>query len=493
MQIFLLQIIFIGFFFTGFQFFSISGYGVTILDFALLAFYIYALKKLIWDGIQVKYSYNIFHLILFGLFVSIIISSTTAIYYGETDMIFQFFKSFVHFIELFLFGIICIFLPIDISKWDKVIKTWLILGLLINIFGIYQIIARALDLPLAWIVYNNVSFMSRAAEEGVDSFNQLSLHYGDFFRATSIFSEPSALGTFNTYMLAFLIVPIINKQKHFFKSKIIIFTMLVFASIGMLLAFSMTGFVGVILIFAGMLVVQKKQHIIRYSTLILSFVVIITLADLLFSEYVGVSVIELFQQRIEGIFHFATNAGNDDKQVFGESFGSRLNTYQQSIDIWKHYPIQGIGLGLTSCNKIHPELVFSDFTLSTVLAELGTIGVIFLFSFFTSLIVVTIKLTKNEKILSYFSEYEQRLIRLLYYIIIVQIIINFISGNNFSSPNFWLPIGLVLSVINFTYLRMNINTRSFRLVKIPIKTVLNTYICRNHSPLHSNNPKYPEI
>jgi hypothetical protein len=487
MQIFLLQIIFIGFFFTGFQFFSVAGYGVTILDFALLAFYIYAFKKLIWDGIQIKYSYNIFHLILFGLFVSIILSSTTAIYYGETEMIFQYFKSFVHFIELFLFGIICIFLPIDLSKWDKVIKTWLILGLLINIFGIYQIIARALDLPLAWIVYNNVSFMTRATEEGVDSFNQLSLHYGDFFRATSIFSEPSALGTFNTYMLAFLIVPIINKQKHFFKSKIIIYIMLIFASIGMLLAFSMTGFVGAILIFTGLLLVQKKHQIIRYSTLILSFIVIITLADLLFSEYVGVSVIELFQQRIEGIFHFATSAGNDDKQVFGESFGSRLNTYQQSVDIWKQYPIQGIGLGLTSFNKVHPELVFSDFTTATVLAELGTIGFIFLVAFFVSLMIIAIKLTKNEKILSYFNEYEQRLIRLLYYIIIVQIIINFISGNNFSSPNLWLPIGLVLSVINFSYLKMNKNTRSLRFVKTPLKTVLDSYIHKKNSSLQSRN------
>ena len=88
---------------------------------------------------------------------------------------------------------------------------------------------------------------------------------------------------------------------------------------------------------------RRIQHLARFVIIIVSFFVIIILADSLFAENMGVSVVELFTKRIEGILNIAQG---DDKMVVGESFNVRRASAEKALEVWKEYPILGIGAGL---------------------------------------------------------------------------------------------------------------------------------------------------
>ena len=462
-----LLFIFFSYFLTGFQILSFAGYGVTLLDFALLYFYFVFFKRMLWDGEEIKFAITPPLILLLILFSIVLLSGISPMIEGRSDWIVQYIKTISHFYFLAGFALLASVYPIKMSEWKGVIRLWLIIALILNIFGLYQIIARATDLPLAWIELTNVSLARGEAEGLTSGIKQLSLHYGNFYRATSIFSEPSALGAFNTFILGFLLVPFIFKYKPFFTNKIFIVTTLIFTALGTFFTFSLTAILGAFLVIVSFLLFQKMQHIFRYIAISLSIIVLIIVADNLFSKNMGISVVELFTKRIEGILNVGSG---DDKMVIGESFNVRKISAKKAMEIWEHYPILGIGAGLTYKNKIN-DLKFSDFTVFSVLAELGIIGLITFLAYFIALLLISYQMArfKDDDKNNFFNLDEKLMLRIPFFIMIVLFIINFISGNVFVLINNWGPVAIVMSIINMFYLRHNKNVVRIRLVKNPLK------------------------
>ena len=473
MQVFLI-LIFISYYLTGFQITSVMGYGITGLDIILVFFYAYILKRLIWDGEELKFSFTPILIFLLLLIAAVMLSAVSPILEGQSSWIIQYFKSFAHFIFLVFFALICAVMPIDLKKWMNIIRLLLYLSVIINLFGIYQIIARAYDLPLAWISLTNVSF-GRGGSEDINEYKQLSLAYGNFFRATSIFSEPSALGAFNTYIISFLLIPFVFKFKHFIQSRFLLILMFISCAAASLFTFSMTAFVGFACVVGAIIVAQNPKKLFRFAIIAVSFIVIIVIADMLFSKNLGISVVELFSKRIEGIVSF----GGDNKEVMGESFSLRLKGAFQAFDIWKEYPLTGIGLGSTYLNKIN-NLATTDMSFFSVLAETGIFGAITYLLFFFSMLFASFRLIK-AKIFSdnAFDSSERRMMYIPFFIMTVQVLINFISGNNFILFNFWGFIAIVVSIINFAYTKKNLRIVRFRLVKTPIKLMFSDMLNKN--------------
>lgn len=473
----ILIVIFLTYFFTGFQLIAIAGYGVTLLDVSLLIFYFLIFKRLLWDGEKIKFSITpplIFTVLLLGI---VLLSGITPLLSGKSDWFIQFLKSSLHFYYLAGFAIICAIYPIEIKTWSSIIKMWIFLSVIINVFGIYQIFARAYNLPLAWIEFTNIS-MARGDEEiAEDALRQLSLSYGSFFRATSIFSEPSALGSFNSYILSFILVPIVFKFKNFIQNTSLLTITIILCAAGLLLTFSLTAFVGFAFIIFGFLLMQRIKNMHRFLYITATVFIIILAADGILLQYLDISVIELFTKRLEGIAAY----GQTDKMVYGESFGGRLLGAQKAVEIWESYPIFGIGLGLTSKNTIN-NLEFSDFTIFSVLSELGILGFLAFIGLFLSLFWISVNLIKKEKFRAAHNEDELKLMHIVFFILIVQFIINFISGNAFIVINLWGPLAIVLSIINQAFIKQEHKVISIKLVKIPLKQLLLTNLSIQKKP-----------
>jgi O-antigen ligase len=422
----------------------------------------------LWDGEELRFSITPPLVFLIFMFFVVFISGITPLIEGRGDWIAQYFKTSIHFYFLAGMAIITAIYPVEMKTWKSIMKFWVVLALILNIFAIYQIIARATDLPLAWIEFNNVSFARGSTEGPADEIRQLSLHYGNFYRATSIFSEPSALGAFNSYILAFLLVPFVFNLKHYIKSKTLIVTTMIFTALGTFFTFSLTAILGAFSIMGGFLIMRKIQHLTRFLVILVSFFVIIILADSLFAENMGISVVELFTKRIEGILNISRG---DDKMVVGESFNVRRLSAKKALEVWKAYPILGIGAGLSYKNKIN-DLEFSDFTVFSILAEYGIVGLIAFLVFFTSLMMIAYRLARMKYDSKKYDDDERLMMHIPFFIMIVLFIINFISGNPFVVINDWAPLAIVMSVINFEYLSNKRNIIRFKLVKHPIKELL---------------------
>lgn len=455
---------FIVYFAGGFQVFAVGTYGVTSLDIVTLLFYCVFFFKAIWHNPE----FRIPNGLLTGAFalfsVSLITSAVPLFASFPAPEIAQYFKTLSHLIFLMLFAALCLSYEFKTSLIDKVLKTWLLLSLLINAFGIYQIFARAFDLPLAWLDFTNVSMAMRGTADGEESIKQLSLQYGNFFRATSIFSEPSALATFNVYILILIVIPFIQKTKMFFQSKLLNILIFIFAVAGVFLTFSLTGVLGLVLVLGGVFVLESVQIKRRILSIVLAIFLLLIPADLVIEQFTDTSVLQLFTKRISGIVNMNNKMAEGTD---GESFGSRLATVNKSVLIWEQSPLVGIGLGLTQYNK-EVDLDYSDFSIMTALCELGVIGAIGFSFIFVALLIIGKKANIYIKNNPDIDETLKRHFGLIFYLTLVQVEINFFTGNNLVVPNLWVPIFFILAPA-YKFMLKNNKLYSFRLFNRALK------------------------
>jgi O-antigen ligase len=465
----LIIILFFAFFTDVIQFFEIGGYGVNLVDFALLAVFILFLKKVIWDGEELKFTVHpgVFFLVM--IIFAAIISGITPLMKGSTPQMIQFLKTSAHFLFLVLFTLMCSFYRIDTKAWNGFVKCWLILSIFINLFGIYQIFARAYDLPLAWLQFTNISLTGRSSDD-MNAVQQLSLQYSGFFRATSIFTEPSALASFNILIQIFIIIPFVQKTKPFLKSGFLRALIFVISLITLLLCFSMTGFVGMGLIIAGVFVFHWSKRLIPFIVGILASVIVIFTTDSFVESYTGVSVVKLFSKRIGGIL-----TGRQGTE--GESVGVRVKSAEVGIDIWEKHFLIGTGIGLTAYNN-REDVEFGDFSFIAAMAEMGLLGLIAFVGIFGSLFVISIKFLLRQKIIKDISDDLKRWSGLLFFVMLHLFLINFISGNNLVSFILWQFLAVVYANINEINISSGKRHHTIKLVKQPMKNKLNISISK---------------
>ena len=461
-----LYIIFIAYFSDVFQLFEVGSYGVTFLDFAVLGFFIVFLKRIILDGEALEFPKNSAILFFGFILISAIISGFKPLIKGSTPEMIQFIKTFVHFLFIGFFAFIGGFYKIKLKHWNNVVKIWLVLSIFINLFGIYQIFARAFDLPLAWLQFTNVSLTGRSTND-MSYVRQLSLHYGNFFRATSIFTEPSSLASFNLVIQIFLIIPFVQKVKPFLKSKSLSISVFVISIITLFLCFSMTGFVGMMLILMGIFIFNRPKRILPFVVGLFATILVIIATDSVIEKYSGVSVVKLFSKRITGLV-------TKKQGTTGESVGVRLHSGKVGVEIWERNPIIGTGLGLTSYNN-KEGVEFGDFSFIAALAEMGLLGFISFTGMFVALFIITGRILLRKQIFGQLDEELKRWSGIVFYLMIYLFLINFISGNNLVSYSLWLFIGLIFSIIK-RYDKSKI--RTIKLMNRPLKTALNKNLGR---------------
>lgn len=424
-----------------FQVFSIGAYGVTFVDLTFLILYSIILKNILLDGAQLKIFGTTALFFLGGLVFAIILSGITPLIEADPEKIVQYFKTSIHlYYILFLVAIFAVY-PIKYAVWLNSIKSWLILSLFINTFGIYQIFARIYDLPFAWIEITNVSLSLRKTID-VDELSQLSLKFGNFYRATSIFSEPSGLAGFNLYIFIFIVAPYIHQTKSFFSSRTLNLIILILCLANLFITFSLTGFLGVAIIYSTMTIIARKTNILKILGIFLAGALLIYAIDSYTKDIFSISVIDLFSTRISGILGLG-----DASTVSGESFYTRASNAEEMFGIFSRNPFFGCGLGLTQYDEIS-FVNFSDYTVMAALAETGLIGMASIVGLFAVLFFKSLKIFKNDIFSGKYPQKFKTLLSVVLYVIILQIIINFISGNNFISIVLWLPMAMIFSIFH---------------------------------------------
>lgn len=471
---FLVVLLFITYLSETFQVFDVFRFGVTYFHLALLLFYIAYVKKVLWDGVVLIIPKNLVSFFFASVLISGLLSGIVPLINGSSLLLIQYYKTFFHLIFLACIAFTLYSYPFKPDVWTNVLKIWIILSLFINLFGIYQIVARAFDLPLAWIDVTNVALQSRDIHNQTDSISQLSLKFKGFYRATSIFTEPSGLASFNTYIFILFVIPFIQRKKQFINNKI--FNIITFSVclITLFLTFSLTGFVGVALTIISIIIFEKIKKKTPIILSIFAAILLIIITDLIVESYTKLSVAGLFQQRLKGIM---TLGSGRNEATDGESFVERMDNIIVSIDIWEKYPIFGTGLGLYQHNN-DKNIRFSILSVTAALAEMGILGLISVCGLFIVIIAYAKKFLNYRNKLCQDNEQLNRLCSILLYLIIPTFVTNFISGNNLVNTNLWIILGMIFSITK--YIHISQNKKIFKIVFLnkPLKTYLGLAVNR---------------
>lgn len=443
LQQLLILLIFIGFPFHGFQFFSVGTLGVTPSDFFIILVVIYTILSISLTKAKISIVDHSLPKIIILFALACFFSIIKPLFNSSDGHIFQFFKTYTHLLYLMVFGFLAFVVEIDNKSLLRIFKWLLVISILVNIYSFYQLIARVYDLPFAWVKLNNQALADRGTGS-LDNYRQLALKYKNFYRATSIFSEPSALASWNLFMLSILFPLISDKSKGLFRNRSYIIFQIVLTLLTLLITFSLTAFLGIVTIFTFLFIIANSKEKIKYLKITLFGLTILALVDIMLSQLLGVSVFLLLFERI---YLIVTSLMSDEiLLVTGDSFFFRAERMIEGFKTYIEYPFSGIGMGLFS--EYNTDIEFPDNSISQVVAETGFLGMVFFILIFSSSIYTVFYLLKKHKKNPFLSELDLVLLKIAGLINVYQFFLNFASANIFVTIGMWIPFFISFSIIS---------------------------------------------
>lgn len=423
---------------------AIGTFGITPMEALFGVSFMYALYHGVWCGRPFKFPRRADMALLLLLCGSFLLSAMPVVLSGDSAAITQGIKTLAHVYYLCLFAMIMITIPIDGRQWISALRAHLVFSVVIMLFGIYQLPARAFDLPLAWLDVTNVSFQ-RGLKETYE-VTQLALKFENFYRVTSVFTEPSGLAAYGAASITMLTVPLLLGGATIIRSRGWLLFAIVATLIALFLTFSMTGALLVSAAVILTLILYPTYAWKRLLAVAAISVVLIGVADRVTYSFTDVSVLDLFTQRITSLVTGAA-AKEETGAIVGESLTQRTADYAVSADVWMESPVTGVGLGnfANSEGSKYHNVQFPSTVYGSVLAELGLIG----FFIFISLLFVTLLVTLRDE-RRWFREYRGKdsavdiLAPLLPFRVFLLIFVAFTS-NYLVTAVFWYDMVLILS------------------------------------------------
>ncbi|MFM8438685.1 MAG: O-antigen ligase family protein, partial [Candidatus Kapaibacterium sp.] len=269
---------------------------------------------------------------LLVLFAASLFSIVPPLLSGSPAYLQQYLKSTAHFSYMWLFAVCCASTVVQPELVVRLFRVLVVCAIPINIFGIYQVPARAFDWPLAWIEYTG---------SAVTQTNQLSLEFEGFFRATSIFSEPSAYALFTMTTLIILLVPYLFFDLRIVRSRTVFLASVYTCFIGMFLTFSLT----IILLFGAFVIavflLSRRSTVRKLAAMFSVMTAVFIITNTAIASYADADLFDLYFRRV------ASNIVGEDKveAVSGDSFGDRAAAQRAALSIWQRHPLLGSGFG----------------------------------------------------------------------------------------------------------------------------------------------------
>ncbi|MFM2133569.1 MAG: hypothetical protein RL156_850 [Bacteroidota bacterium] len=264
---------------------------------------------------------------------------------------------------MWVFILLCCAVRVSPTSIIKLFRIYVFCAIPVNLFGIYQVPARAFDWPFAWIEYTG------AAQRYTE---QLSLEFEGFFRATSLFSEPSAFAMYTMTAAIMLLAPYFLYDYRIIKNRFVFYTALYSCFIGMFLTFSLTIVVQLGAFIVAVILISQSAIAKKLVTMLAVMSFVFSITNFAIQTYSGADLFDLYFRRV------ASNVVGEDKveATVGDSFGTRADAQKAAVRIWKNLPLFGAGLGCLGFVPDNEGLVgvSSHQMYLFVLACAGTLG-----------------------------------------------------------------------------------------------------------------------
>lgn len=424
----------------GWAFFFILNYGVTTLDLNIILSYSLLLISFFFMNKKLKIAVNYPNILFFSFNFTLLFTMIGPMLTGGTSEITQNLKSTLHYYYIAFFIVLLYSELLKPKAFINIIKGLIWLLFIFDLYGIYQLFARALGLPFGWLEYTNTGIMSRL--EIIGTIQQTTVSFGSFYRVNSIFVEPSVLASFNILLFIFLAIPWIQQREGFIKNNKLLILLVSVCLITLFLTYSMTGLTTLVAVLSLLVFIEHfNSYKFLFKVLVVAVVAII-LANMLMIELFDIDLLKLFTYRIENIF----SLGSDE--MGGESFTTRLSNTMSTIAIWTQYPIFGVGLGLLGSQKEFVGL-FSDTTIFSILAECGIFNFIIFNALLYSLLFSSIKLYKTIRANPHIPSDEKKLVGIAPYIAIFETMRCTFTANILIYFVLWMELAFIFFVLNY--------------------------------------------
>ncbi len=425
----------LGFSTSTFQVFAIDTAGFTLADIGCILFGGLCIYRAVTGQRAMILRLDLSMVLLLVMFAIMLISSLSPLLSGSRPQVMQYLKSSSHFSYMWFFTVCCASIPMNLDLVLRAIRAFCLVAIPVNIFGIYQVPARAFNLPLAWIKTTNISI------GGVD---QLSLGYEGFFRATSVFSEPSVLAFFTILVAIFLLVPYLMYDVRILRSRILFYLSLYSTFIAMFLTFSLTIVAQLSAFIFVLLLISRQSNVRKMLQILGTIVLVFILSNKAVATFSSTDVFDLYFRRI------AANVlgGEKIETTMGDSFGTRANAQKSAISVWKQYPLVGVGFGcLLHAKAADGERHGQAFQAYLyALATTGLFGGLCVFALAISLTVNSFRLFFRYRRENRTVDSTQIVVAIVPFIASNQLVFGFTSDNLIVAYS-WILLGIVASVL----------------------------------------------
>ena len=213
-----------------------------------------------------------------------------------------------------------------------VLRLWIGMAVVVSLYGLYQALARNLDLPLAYLPYLHSIPTEKQLQAG--------LGYGGYVRPSSFLREPTYLGMYLLAPLLVTAVLVFRRDKTWlFRSQRLNYTLLLLLLSALLASFALAAYITLVaLLFLSFLLNRFTRQLTLRLTLTL---VLISAAFVVAFEAVEVPFLQGLTTRSSLIMDALLGG---EIEAAGPSVPTRYWELALALSTWVHHPIFGVGL-----------------------------------------------------------------------------------------------------------------------------------------------------
>jgi len=372
------------------------------------------------------------------------------------------FRGFIQVALLFfysLFYFFTVYICKNKNHLDMAIKTYLVIGIIIASYGIYQAFAVQFNLPL-----KNVTNAPSTGGTGGTSAAFVNVEFARF-RSQATFGEPLGLGHYLLSLiplsLAFGVVTRVYvdlKNRRWLSGKALSIITFVF-----LLALFMTRSRGALIGFFAALgilpLLLGLRNLKKFITYLLIAILGLAILYIVAVKYMGLEgdILKVLRFRREQHIVQTVDPSNPFAAVMGATTQRYLFYAQWVPYFFKRYPILGIGFGnftlfITNLLNYRDRLISPTGVWGTVLAETGILG----FVSFSSMIVIYYITMIRTLVKSRNTVWEPYLIGLI--TSFTGIIVQYVSFASRLGVYTWFLMGISMAMVNHIRKEQNANS-----------------------------------
>ena len=305
-----------------------------------------------------------------------------------------------------------------------------------QLYGLYQVLARNLGLPLAYLPYLHGEPLPWSLQWG--------LGFAGYVRPSSFLGEPTYLGRYLVGPLLIVATLVFTKRDKvwLFKHHRLNYGVLLILTAALIASFALAAYFT--LAFCILIVMLLDRRNCRFVfRFILTLVVVLVLLTALLQVF-NVPLLQGVEKRLQRVpvtVMLGTKKGED----MDPSINTRLQEAALSLNVWLHHPFVGIGLNqLQFIGRLYAPPDFSTWIVELghihniwleVLVQLGAVGLLFF-------VLMWLRALRMMRTVFRYGSEPMRCIGLaLSYVLFAAMIYGF-EGGPFTFPLYWFYLGM---------------------------------------------------